>query len=47
MKKKVNNNVCEVQSLCLEGIFEKCSCVHVPLAVVSKTLKTLYCATKR
>ncbi len=38
MKKNVNNNVCEVRSLCMEGIFEKYFWVHVPLAVVIKTL---------
>ncbi len=38
MKKNVNNNVYEVRSLCMEGIFEKYSWVHVPLAVVIKTL---------
>ncbi len=37
MKKTINNNVCEVRSICMQGIFEKYSWVHVPIAVVFKT----------
>ncbi len=38
MKRNVNNNVCEVRSLCMEGIFKIYVWVHVPLAVVMNTL---------
>ncbi len=37
-KRNVNNNVCEVQSLCIEGIFEKYVWVHIPVALVMKAL---------
>ncbi len=38
MKRNVNNNVCELRSLCMEGIFHKYAWIQVLLAVVMKIL---------
>ncbi len=38
LERNVNNNVREVRSLCMKGIFEKYAWVHVPLAIIMKTL---------
>ncbi len=39
IKRNVNSNVCEVRSLCMDGIFEKYAWVHLPMAVVMETHK--------